>query len=99
MADSTRNAGDPKAVKAAGRQERKQAELVRAATLEVMSSYGGRLFLWNELARLGVYRSIWSPNSEIHYRAGRQDAGHELISALTEAASTPTLEERKTNGS
>lgn len=88
MADRspTPNAGDPKKVKQADRLAKREAEKLRAATLAVLDTYAGRLFLWSELSRLGVYRSIWSPNAEIHYRAGRQDAGHELIARLTEAS-------------
>lgn len=51
----------------------------------------GRRFLWSELARLGVSRSVvHSSGSMTYYNAGRQDAGHELM-ALIERADQDAL--------
>lgn len=81
-----RNAASPDQVKRAARLERQAAELARAALAEVMTTIAGRIVLWDLLDRAGVYRSIWSPNVEIHYRAGRQDFGHELMAHLLEVS-------------
>lgn len=82
----TANAGNPRAVKHAGRVEERERQQLAAVTLETMGTYAGRMFCRLMLERLGVFRSIWSPNAEIHYRAGRQDAGHELMALLLETS-------------
>lgn len=80
-----KNAASPDQVKRAARKEREAAELARAALQATMRTQAGRIVMWDLLVRAGVFRSIWSPNAEIHYRAGRQDFGHELMAALLEA--------------
>jgi len=78
------NAADPRQVKGAGRRQREREEQLRASVAAVMSLEAGRLVMWELLERAGVFRSVWSPNSEIHYKAGRQDYGHELMATLLE---------------
>jgi hypothetical protein len=80
-----RNAGDSAEVKRAERAEKLARERALAVTREVLATVDGREFLRNQLETLGVFRSIWCPNAEIHYRAGKQDAGHELMALLIEA--------------
>lgn len=80
-----RNAADPTQVRRAERKE-KDAAVVRLEQLKaVMSTEVGRAVMWDLLERTGVYRSIWHPSAEIHYRAGRQDFGHELQALILEA--------------
>jgi hypothetical protein len=69
----------------AARVEKDRAELLRSSIQAVMGTTAGRLLMWELLERAGVYQSIWTPNAEIHYRAGRQDFGHELMALLTDA--------------
>lgn len=79
-----RNAADPQQVKGAARRQREADELRRAAYAAVMSTEAGRLVMWDLLDAAGVYRSVWSPNSEIHYKAGQQDFGHLIMATLLE---------------
>lgn len=81
-----RNAADPRQVKRAGRLERDRAEQLRAHVVAVLTTESGRAVFWELLERAGVYRSIWTPNSEIHYKAGRQDFGHELMALIVDAS-------------
>jgi hypothetical protein len=80
-----RNAGDVSDVKRAERAARRARERELTVTRAVMATVEGREFLRNQLELLGVFRSIWRPSAEIHYLAGRQDAGHELMALLAEA--------------
>lgn len=79
-----KNAADPTQVKGAARRQREREEQLRASYAGVMSTEAGRMVMWDLLSSAGVYRSVWSPNSEIHYKAGRQDFGHELMATLLE---------------
>lgn len=81
----TRNAGDIGDVRRADRAAKRARERELTVTRAVLATVDGREFLRNQLEVLGVFRSIWRANAEIHYLAGRQDAGHELMALLTEA--------------
>lgn len=67
------------------RKAKDRAEKFLASLRELMSSEASRLVMWELLDVAGVFRSIWTPNAEIHYRAGRQDFGHELMALLHQA--------------
>jgi hypothetical protein len=77
-----RNAADPKQVRFAERMERRQQERYQNALAAVLATPEGRVVLCALIKRAGVYRSVWAPSAEIHYRAGRQDYGHELMAEL-----------------
>jgi hypothetical protein len=79
---AVRNAADPRQVRFAERLEKQQAERFARALAGVMSTPEGRIVMANLIRRAGVYKSIWHPSSEIHYNAGRQDYGHELMADL-----------------
>lgn len=80
-----RNAADPQQVKRAARKEQDAATRRLENLVGVMSTEIGRAVMWDLLERAGVFRSIWHPSAEIHYRAGRQDYGHELQALILEA--------------
>jgi len=80
-----RNAADPKQIKRAERKDRERAELFRAALKATLETPAGRVVFWELLRLARVYESIWHPSAEIHYLAGRQDYGHELMALLIEA--------------
>lgn len=81
-----RNAGDPQQVKRAARKEREAAELERAATVQVMATPAGRLFVWALLSRSRIYESVFHPSAnQIYYLAGRQDFGHELLALVIDS--------------
>lgn len=80
-----KNAADPQQVRRAARKETDVAA-DRATRLQaVLQTTLGRAALWDLLEDAGVFRSIWSPSAEIHYRAGRQDFGHELMARIIDA--------------
>lgn len=81
-----RNAADPTQVKFAERKARQQEELFGAGLRQVLDTEAGRVVLWGLLERAGIYRSIWDPSAKIHYNAGRQDFGHELLALIVEAS-------------
>lgn len=87
-----RNAADREQVKYARRVERRAQERVTASLQVVMQTAEGRLVLWELLERAGIYRSIWDPSARIHYNAGRQDYGHEILGLMLEADADLYLE-------
>jgi hypothetical protein len=80
-----RNAADPEQVNRARRKDRDRVRVFSGNLRAVMQTDYGRAVMWELVERAGVYRSVWSPNSEIHYKAGRQDYGHELLAEIIEA--------------
>lgn len=80
-----RNAADPKQVKRAERKAREREALFQDALKAILATSAGRVVLWELLARARVFESIWHPSAEIHYLAGRQDYGHELMAMLVDA--------------
>lgn len=82
----TGNAADPRQVKDAARLERQRAERRRGHLAAVMATYEGRAFCWDQLELAGIYRSIWDNSARIHYNAGRQDYGHELLAAMIDVS-------------
>lgn len=77
-----RNAADPKQVRLAERMEKAREERFQSSLAAVMNTVEGRVVLAALIRRAGVYKSIWSRDSAIHYNAGRQDYGHELMADL-----------------
>jgi hypothetical protein len=69
----------------ADRKARRQAREYQQAVRQVLASEPGRRVFAHILHRAGVFHSIWTPSAEIHYRAGRQDFGHELMAEWLEA--------------
>lgn len=89
MADTraeVRNAADAQQVGNAARREKDKAARAKQALLEVMETPAGRIVLWDLLERAGVFKSIWHPSAQIHYNAGRQDFGHEMMAMFAEAS-------------
>jgi len=77
-----RNAADPRQVRFAAQVEQRREERFANAINDVLSTPAGRIVFAMLIRRAGVYKSIWHPSSEIHYNAGRQDYGHELMADL-----------------
>lgn len=84
-----KNAADPHQVRTAGRRIGRRELRFLTALRTVMGTPEGRLVFGDRghglLARAGVYRSIWEASAKIHYNAGRQDFGHELMAELLRA--------------
>jgi hypothetical protein len=83
--DLVRNAADPQQVRHAARKQREQEERFQASLRRVLAAPEGRVVLWSLLERAGIFRSIWDPSAKIHYNAGRQDFGHEILALCLEA--------------
>jgi len=79
-----KNAADPKQIRFAKQVEQRRAERYDQALAAVMDTPAGRIVMATLIRRAGVFKSIWHPSSEIHYNAGRQDYGHELMADLLE---------------
>jgi hypothetical protein len=88
----TRRSNDPRDVHRAERKERQRAGRFAAALRVVMETPAGRVVMAEWVRRAGIYRSIWDPSSKIHYNAGRQDFGHEMLAELLEHAPELYLE-------
>ncbi len=78
----TQNAADPQQVKFAERKEKARARRFEGALRAVLSTPEGRIVCWELIRRARVFESIWDPSAKIHYLAGRQDYGHELLATL-----------------
>jgi hypothetical protein len=50
---------------------------------KVLGTIDGRAVIWELLSRAGIFNSIWESSARIHYNAGRQDFGHELLALVT----------------
>lgn len=86
------NAADPRQVKRAGARGKQRERETMGAYLDVMRTPSGRRVLWDLLERCKVFESIWHPSALIHYNAGRQDVGHELLSVLAKIDTKSYLE-------
>lgn len=80
-----KNAADPEQVSRAGRREHRRDDLRLDLYRAVLHSAAGRAVFWDLLTLAGVYRSIYAADGRIHYNAGRQDFGHEVIATLLAA--------------
>lgn len=80
-----RNAADPEQVKRADRRSKRKDSIRRDMFAAVMATTEGRFVMWELIVAAGVYRSIWDNSARIHYNAGRQDFGHELLATLLDA--------------
>jgi hypothetical protein len=80
-----RNAADPKQVGHAARKERERTAARRARLAATLRSVEGRAALMDILEDCKVYESIWHPSAAIHYNAGVQDVGHQLLARIIEA--------------
>jgi hypothetical protein len=80
-----KNAADKQQVTRAAAKERRKYAQARAAVVAVLSTVDGRAFCWSLLESARVFESIWHPSAQIHYNAGRQDFGHQLMADLIAA--------------
>ena len=80
-----KNAADVDQVKNAKIKEKMGREQELADVKEVLSTRGGRRFLWRLLGQCKVHGSIWENSAKIHYNAGQQDVGHRIMAEIIEA--------------
>lgn len=80
-----KNAADPSQVRRAARKTEDVEALRRGRLRAVLQTVDGRALVWDLLERAGVFRSIYDQSARIHYNAGRQDFGHELLAAALDA--------------
>lgn len=77
-----RNASSAKERAFYERLDERRQDRLREAMAAVMETEAGRIVMWELLSTCGIYRSVWENSSRIHYNAGRQDLGHELLADL-----------------
>lgn len=83
----TRNAADPRQVRAAERLERRREERWRNTLRAVMGTADGRAFVWACIRRAGVYESPFDPHGSIQsFKIGRQDMGREIMAEVLRLA-------------
>ena len=80
----TGNAADRRQVEYAERRERRRAAMFAQALQATLQTAEGRALLWCLIEKAGVFRSVWENSARIHYNAGRQDYGHELLADILE---------------
>jgi hypothetical protein len=80
-----RNVADPQQVAYGKRKEKEREARSLDALRAVLRTPAGRIVVWDLLTRAGIFRSIWDPSAKVHYNAGRQDFGHELLASCLEA--------------
>jgi hypothetical protein len=80
-----RNAADPQQVRFAERKEKERAGRFLDALAAILRTPAGRIVVWELLVRARIFGSIWDPSAKIHYNAGRQDFGHELLASCLDA--------------
>src|SRR5262245_11612937 len=80
----TGNASDPRKVRDAERLEKLRAERFTNALAKVMATIDGRIVLAELLDRARVFERGWARDASIHYNAGRQDVGHELMASMVD---------------
>lgn len=82
----TTNAADKRAVRDAGRLERRFAEARRERLLGALNTPEGRGAIYDVLEDCGIYRSVFLQDSHATaYQAGKQDVGHQLQARILEA--------------
>lgn len=79
-----RNAADPRQIRFAARKAKQREARFQTALRAVLQTIEGRIVMTELLQRAGVNRSVWDPSARIHYNAGRQDYGHELMATILE---------------
>ncbi len=89
------NAADEKQVKSAGHKERLRERERRTDLKAILDTVEGRRFLWGQLGKCKVYESIWESSAKIHYNAGKQDLGHELMDEIIRASPEAYLQMQK----
>lgn len=98
------NAADRKQLRATSRRVASRERRFQNALRAVLSTRDGRLVFGDHerglLARFGVYRSTFDQvATTMAYRAGKQDAGHEILALITQAAPDEfLLMERESRG-
>lgn len=78
------NAADPRQVAQGSRIARAREARFLNSLRAVMETEPGRIVMLELIRRCKVFESIWHASAEIHYNAGRQDFGHELMATLVD---------------
>lgn len=77
-----RNASDEGQVRDAGRRARLAREKHLTDFKTVLSTREGRRYIWSLLCKCGCFKSIWEQSAKIHYNAGQQDIGLEILAEM-----------------
>jgi hypothetical protein len=82
---AVKNAADADQVQSAKEKDKRGRERDLADVHHILSSPGGRRFLWRYLELCGVYRSSFTGSSETFYLEGQRNIGLKLLADITEA--------------
>jgi len=77
-----KNAATPGQVNWARRKDRRVEVERKALVGQQLATPPGRRFVWEELARHGIFESITVQSSMIYALSGRRDAGLELLAEV-----------------
>ncbi|HLT01104.1 MAG TPA: hypothetical protein VK001_02955 [Geminicoccaceae bacterium] len=75
-------ANDPRLIEHLRRREAKRAEEAAADLREVLSTEGGRRFVWRLLGDSGIFRTSFTGNSETFFREGERNVGLKVFNAI-----------------
>jgi len=78
------NVGDEVTVEQNARRAELRRDLDMANLKVVLGTREGRLFVWSLLERTRVFQTVWDPSSRIHYLAGRQELGQDILHDVME---------------
>ena len=73
------DAGNPSDVKKSKTKAQLQKEREREELRQILSTVGGRAFVWRTLEKCGVYRTSFTGNSTTFFNEGKRSIGLELI--------------------
>jgi hypothetical protein len=85
LANKKRNAADEKGLKRDAATERYSREKYLNDIRQVLGTPSGCRFVWSLLEKCKTFNSVWEPSARIHYNAGKQDLGHEIMAEIAEA--------------
>lgn len=79
------NAADAAEVREAEKKQQLKISQTHRDLQAVLRTSEGRRVFWRLLERARVFESVWENSARIHYNAGRQDFGHEIMADIVEA--------------
>jgi hypothetical protein len=79
------NVASRKQVESAKDKERRQGMRASNDLRAILATVEGRRFMWRLLGRCKTFSSIYEASARIHYNAGQQDIGHNLLIEIDEA--------------
>lgn len=92
-----KNAASEKQVRKAKSEEKRLRSEYIDDLEYILKTPQGRNVVWKILEDCSVFGSIWEPSAKIHYNAGKQDFGHNLLASVVEAGEKYLFQMMKEN--